>query len=153
MAYGGGWFWDNLLTPDGVKWIPEAMQRGTLTCVTDGLYIKQMAPNISWAGWVIQDQRTGKKVKGSLAEWSQSTGSYRGEILGILAVRVFLLAVEEYFRDLNRASAGNKVACDNKAALFTFQKQCKRVPASSSNKDLRRTLREAQRRSANHCRL
>ena len=71
----------------------------------------------------------------------------------MLAVRVFLLAVEEYFQNPNRASAGNKVACDNKAALFTFQKQCKRVPASSSNADVRRALREVQRRSANHYRL
>ena len=68
MGYGGGWFWDDLLTPDGIEWIPEVMQRGTLTCVTDGSYIKHMAPNVSGAGWIIQDRATGKKVKGSLAE-------------------------------------------------------------------------------------
>ena len=50
MEYGSGWFWDNLIISEGVKWIPEAIQGGTLTCVTDGLYIKHMAPKISGAG-------------------------------------------------------------------------------------------------------
>ena len=71
----------------------------------------------------------------------------------MLVVRMFLLAVEEHFRNKNRAGTGNRVACDNKAALFTFQKKSKRIPASSSNADVRRALREVQRRSANHYQL
>ena len=153
MGYRRGWFWDNLITPDGIEWIPEAMQRGTLTCVTDGSYVKHMAPNVSGAGWIIQDRATGKKVKGSLAEWSHSAGSYRGEMLGMLAVRVFLLAIEEYYQQASGAAKGNKVSCDNKGVLFTFDKKCKRVPAASSNADVRRALRELNRRSANQYRL
>ena len=84
---------DNLCTPDGIEWIPEAMSKETLTLVTDGSYIRQLAPNVCGAGWIVQDNLTGKKVKGSLAEWSSSAGIYRGGGLGMLAVRVFLLAV------------------------------------------------------------
>ena len=80
----------------------EAMLRGRLTSVTDGSYIRHLVPNVCGAGWIIQDKLTGKKVKGSLAEWSSSAGSYRGEMLGMLAVRVFLLAVEEYFNSTGR---------------------------------------------------
>ena len=120
-----------------------------LTCVTDGSYMKHMAPKVSGTGWIIQDRATGKKVKGSLAEWSHLAGSYRGEMLGMLAVRVFPLAIEEYYQQASRAAEGNKVSCDNKGALFTFDKKCKRVPAASSNADVRRALRELNRRSAN----
>ena len=26
--YGGEWFWEDLHTPDGIEWMPEAMSRG-----------------------------------------------------------------------------------------------------------------------------
>ena len=91
-SYGGEWFWGDLRTPDGVEWIPEAMSKGTLTSVTDGSYIRQLTPNICDAGWIVQDKLTCKNVKGLLAEWFSSAGSYRGEMVGMLAVRVFLLA-------------------------------------------------------------
>ena len=82
-----------------------------------------------------------------LAEWSSSAGSYRGKMLGMLAVRAFLLAVEEYFWQHDKVGEGNRVSCDNKEALTTFGKKDKRIPAASSNADVRRALRELDRRS------
>ena len=116
--------------------------------MTDCSYIRQLAPNVCGAGWIIQDKLTGKRVEGSLAEWSSLAGSYRGEMLGMLAVRVFLLAVEEYFQQRGKVGKGNKMACDNKGALTTFDKKDKRVPAASSNADARRALRELNRWSS-----
>ena len=84
---------------------------------------------------------------GSLAEWSSLAGSYRGEMLGMLAVRVFLLAVEEYFQQHGKVGEGNRVSCDNKGALMTFDKTDKRIPAASSNAGVRRALRELDRLS------
>ena len=43
----------------------------------------------------------------------------------------------------------NSVSCDNMGALHTFAKECKRVPASSSNADIRRALREVNRLAIN----
>ena len=85
---------------------------------------------------------------GSLAEWSSLAGSYRGEMLGMLAVRVFLLAVEEYFQQHGKVGEGNRVSCDNKGALMTFDKTDKRIPAASSNAGVRRALRELDRLSS-----
>ena len=65
------------------------------------------------------------RVKGSLAEWSGSAISYRGEMLGMLAVWVFLLAVEEYFHKSGMVGEGNKVSCDNKGALTTLEKSAR----------------------------
>lgn len=77
MGYREGWFSDNSLAPDGIKWIPEAMQRGVVLCVMDGFYIKHVAPNISDAGWILQDRRIGKRVRGSSVELPHSAGRYR----------------------------------------------------------------------------
>ena len=85
---------------------------------------------------------------GSLAEWSSSAGSYRGEMLGMLAVRVFLLAVEEYFQQHGKVSKGTRVSCGNKGALTAFDKKDKRISAASSNADVRRALQELNRQSA-----
>ena len=138
-SYGEEWFWDDLRTPDGIEWIPEAMSKGTLMSVTDGSYIKQLAPNFCGAGWIVQNKLTGKKVKGSLAEWSSFVGRYRGEMLGMLAV--------EYFQQHGKVGEGNRVSCDNKGALTTFDKKEKKIPAASSNADVRRGLRELDRRA------
>ena len=88
-------------------------------------------------------------MQGSLAEWSTVTGSYRDKLLGMLAVRVFLLAAEEYYRASIKDQTGNSVSCDNMGALYTFTKECKRVPASSSNADIRRALLEVNRLALN----
>ena len=110
-----------------------------------GSYIKHLTSNISGVQWIMQDNRTGTKVKGSLADWSSFAGSYRGEILGMLAVQVFLLAIEEYFHKSGKVVEGNKVSCDNKGVLVTFDKKCKRISAASSNVDVRRALQELDR--------
>ena len=147
--YGGKWFWEDIQCPDGTEWMAEAMKNGTLTSVTDGSYMEHLHRNMSGAMWIIQDRASGKRVQGSLAEWSTTAGSYRGKLLGMLAVRVFLLAAEEYYRASTTDQRGNLVSCDNMGALHTFAKECKQVPASSSNADIRRALREVNRLALN----
>ena len=85
-SFGGEWFWEDLRTPDGIEWLAAAMRNGTLTCVTDGSFMQNLNADISGAGWIIQDNVTGLRVSGSLAEWSNSVGSYRGKLLGMLAI-------------------------------------------------------------------
>ena len=61
----------------------------------------------------------------------------------MLAIRLFLLAVEEYYGVI---TSGNDVCCDNKGALYTFAKKSKRVPAGKSNTDILRVLRTVNSR-------
>ena len=128
------------------------MRRGTLTCVTDGSYMQNLNPEVSGAGWIIQDTTTGRRVSGLLAEWPTSAGSYRGELLGMLAIRVFLLAAESFYGAATSEHA-NKVSCDNKSALHTFEKKNKRVTSSSSNANVRRALREVNKQATNKYQL
>ena len=94
-----------------------------------------------------------KEGSGLTNKWSHLAGSYRGEMLGMLAVRAFLLAVKEYYVQAKSKKGDNKVACNNKGALFTFTKKSKRIPAASCNTDVQRALREANQRSDNAFKL
>ena len=49
--------------------------------------------------------------KGSFYEWSGDAGSYRGELLGLLAVHLMVLAVEKFY-DLQAGPRG-LVACES----------------------------------------
>ena len=123
--YGGEWFWEDIQTPDGTEWMAEAMKNGTLISVTDGSYMEHLHRNISGAGWIIQDRATGKRVQGSLAEWSTAAGSYHGKLLGMLTVRIVLLANEDYYGASIREHTSNKVSCNNMGAMHTFAKKSK----------------------------
>ena len=89
-------------------------------------------------------RQTKRQISGTVIERSEYAGSYRGELLGMLAIRLFLLAVEEYH---NAISDGNEVWCDNKGALFTFAKKSKRVPTGTTNTDVSRELRTIDSRT------
>ena len=50
----------------------------------------------------------GKCISGALVEKLTYVSSYRGELLGLLAIWLFLLAVEEYY---GVATDGSSLAC------------------------------------------
>ena len=137
-SWGGEWLWRDLRILEDPAWVAESLANGTLVCVTDGSYNKNIDPEICSAGWIIQCRETGKRIIGTVIERSASAGSYRGELLGMLAIKLFLLAIEEFYVTI---ATGNKICCDNKGALFTFGKKSKRVPKGRSNSDIHRVIR------------
>ena len=62
----------------------------------------------------------------------------------MLAIRLFLLLVEEYHKTI---SDGNEVCRDDKGALFIFDKKSKRVPTVKTNTDMLRVLRTINSRT------
>ena len=98
--------WEDLRLDEDPSWIVECLKNKTLMCVTDGSYMKDKAPNICSAGWVMVCKQTKRYISGTLVERLESADSYRGQCLGMLAIRLFLLAVEEYYCAI---SDGNKV--------------------------------------------
>ena len=81
-----GWQWWNIDDP----WFLKA---GTLVGVTDGSYDRNRNPRICTAGWIIMDITTSSGLAGSFSEYSTSASSYRGELLGLCAINVILLAL------------------------------------------------------------
>lgn len=143
-SFGGEWMWEHLEIGDDLTWLANAIQEGTAVAVTDGSYNKKLAPNISGAGWIIRCKASGKEVRGSFSEYSTSAGSYRGELLGTLAINTFLLAIEEYYQPHKNETV---VFCDNKGAVYTFSKKDEASPFR--RKTRRYTTSKTVRRSKN----
>ena len=106
--------------------------------------MKDRAPNICSAGWVMACKQTKRHISGTLVEHLELADSYRGKCLGMLAIRLFLLAAEEYYGVI---TDGNKVCCDNKGALYTFAKKSKRVSSGAKNANIKRVLRMIEQRT------
>ena len=84
--------------------------------MTDGSYDKKKEHDIDICetGWIILWKSTGQCMSGSLVECSNSTSSYRGELLGMLAIHLFLPTTEEYY---NMMGISNDILYDNMGAF------------------------------------
>ena len=95
-SWGGTWMWKGLAMPVDKKWLTNAVTNNTLVCVTDRSCSQEKAPDICGDGWIIYCTATKQHISMTLVERLDSTSTYRGELLGMLAIHLILLAIEEY---------------------------------------------------------
>ena len=93
--WGQTWMWDSLKVVGEENWIHGAIRRGTLRAVTDGSYIKELHPEICSASFVLECSEGTGRIVGDFADYSTCANAYRGELLGLLAIHLVLLAVNE----------------------------------------------------------
>jgi hypothetical protein len=117
----------------------DAIASGSAVLVTDGSYSLKIWSDIDGASWMIYC-RTRRKVvfKGSFYEWCGNAGSYRGELLGLLAVHVIVLAVERFY-NLPSGPCG-LVACDNLGGLNKSREGRKKIPLGAKHADILQCL-------------
>ena len=143
--------WEELCLNEDSEWVADCLQNNTLACVMDGSYIKKTAPDICSAGWVLACKSTNCYIAGTPVERSPWANSYRGELLGMLSIRLFLLSVEEY---CEVSSSGTGTHCNCKGIITTFEKQTKRVSMGKqmerSSGYLLRTVQLRTRSKYNH---
>ncbi len=131
--------WEHIVEGDiDVGWIWDALANRTFLAVTDGSYDREMAPMVSGLGWIIVCTTCKCTLRGSFFEVSQSAGSYRGELLGLVAIHTFATAIAQYF---SLQAILSKISCDNMAALNQACKNRKRVGIGVKHSDLHRTIR------------
>ena len=93
---------DNLRWEGEDDWLAEAIRRGTCVGVTDGSYMGKVYPDIHSAAFVLEcSQQTGR-LWGSFLERSRNACSYRGELVGLMAIHLVLRAVNKVNQDLSR---------------------------------------------------
>ena len=91
------------------EWIRRAIILGTLTFVHDGSYMRQVAPKLCSAGFVLSCSRSGMQATGTLVEYNDSANNYRAEALGAAAgLLVIKAATERCFNYLDVVAH-----CDN----------------------------------------
>ncbi len=90
--------WEHIVEGDiDVDWIRDAMEKGSFLAVTDSSYDRTAAPTVSGSGWIIVCTACQRTLRGSFIEISRSAGSYRGELLGLVAIHTFATAIAQYF--------------------------------------------------------
>jgi hypothetical protein len=134
--------WDHVELPLGLDAVVDAISAGSAVFVTDGSYNRGVCRDIDGAGWLVFCKQKRRIVlRGSFFERNAKAGSYRAELLGLLAIHTFLQAVESFF-DLAPAHRG-LIVCDNLGALNKAREKRKKIPAGAKHADIRRCLRKA----------
>jgi hypothetical protein len=143
--WGGEWMWDHTYMPYGFDAVIDAVLAGSAVYVTDGSYNRSIRQDLNGAGWLIYCKSRRKIVfKGSFCEVNAAAGSYRGELLGLLAIHVFVLAVCEFY-GCNEGPKG-LVACDNLGGLNKSKERRKKIPSGAKHADILRSLRRVHAR-------
>jgi hypothetical protein len=144
-GWGGDWMWEDRHMPYGFDAVVDAVFSGKAIYVTDGSYNRPLRDDLDGAGWLIYCP-TRKRVvfTCSFCETSKHAGSYRGELLGLLAIHVFLLAITDFY-DLQTTSLGT-IACDNLGGLNKSKERRRKVPINHKHADILRSLRRVHAR-------
>jgi len=88
---GGAWMWARILGDrEELSWLATALTAGTIVFAADGSYNAKKSLQLSGAGWIAQCSSSGKQLRGSAYERSTTASSYRGELLGVLAIHTIL---------------------------------------------------------------
>jgi hypothetical protein len=87
--------WENLEWVGDDHWIADAIEDGTLIAVTDGSYMKDLYPNIHSAALVLECAKGRGRLWCSFPKASEMACSYRGKLVGLLAIHLILLSVNK----------------------------------------------------------
>ncbi len=94
------WMWDNLQWEGDDNWIAEVIRGGTCVAVTDGSYMGTLYSEIHLAAFVLECSNRSGRLWGSFPEKSRCACSYRGELVGLMAIHLILLVVNEVNKEL-----------------------------------------------------
>ena len=89
--WGCRWMWESLRLYGNEDWIREATENGSLICVADGSYIKEMVPELCSAALILECKEGTRRIAGSFSEASKVANAYRGKLLGLMAIHLILL--------------------------------------------------------------
>ena len=98
--WGCMWMWKSLRIVGNEEYIKDAIDGGTLVAVTDGLYIKEMYPNLCSAAFILECSKGSGQLFGFFPKCSQGANAYRGELMGLMAIHLILLALNKVWPEL-----------------------------------------------------
>ena len=87
--------WNNLQWVGDNDWLAAAIADGTCIAVTDGSYMKNLYPHIQLAAVVLECTRDRGRLWCSFSKAFKVACSYHGELIGLMAFHLILLAINE----------------------------------------------------------
>ncbi len=94
-GWGNTWMWDNLTIRGDITWLAESIADYSLVAVTDGSYMKEIYPQLNSTAFIFECTKGRGCLWGSFVEHSPDARSYRGKLLGLMAIHLILWAVNE----------------------------------------------------------
>ncbi len=90
--------WEHVKDEDSdMSWACNVMVNGTLIAVTDGLFDRERAKDMSGLGWILLCTASQQTLHGSFYEISPKAGSFSGELLGLVAIHTLSPAGVRFF--------------------------------------------------------
>ncbi len=121
------------------SWLPLALESGTVVLATDGSYDRKKGSHVSGAGWDIACWKSGRVLKGSYFGFSSNASSYRGDLLGLVAIHILVLHACRFYQP---TMVTRKIVSKSKLALYkSSEKVCRRIRLSVAQADLFQALR------------
>jgi len=89
------WFWRSFQLIGDPLWILASIEDRSLLAVADGSYIRELFGDACSCAFVLECQNGRGRILGKLVESSKDACAYRGELLGLLAIHLILLAANK----------------------------------------------------------
>jgi hypothetical protein len=136
--WGCNWMWTDLRLTGDDTWIEAAIRDKTLVAVTDGSYMKSLYSNINSCAFIMECSRGRGRLTGAFPEQIMSACSYRGELLGLLAIHMILLSVNTLLPNL---SGSVLIYSDCLGAINKVQNLPQdRIPSKSKHSDILKVI-------------
>ena len=71
-------------------WIEKAIVNRSCVAVTDGSYMRELYPNVCTTAFIFECTDSTGRLICSFPETTVSANSYRGELLGLMAINLIL---------------------------------------------------------------
>ena len=94
--WGDTWMWDSLHISGNTSWLERSIAENTCMAVTDGSYMKEVYPFLNSAAFVFECTRGRGCIVGSFVKRTLDACSYRGKLLGLMAIHLILKGVNEF---------------------------------------------------------
>jgi hypothetical protein len=125
-----------------MSWLILGIEAGTVIGCADGSFDGKRLASLCLAGWILHDSTSCNRLAGSFFEYSPSAGSYSGEVLGLCALQLLLLALEEWYQFSDVPLIN--IYCDNEKAGEWAQAQSQHIKPGWACTDVLRSYRNTQ---------
>ena len=93
--------WNAIQLVGDMNWLAEAIEAGDCIAVTDGSFIREITTEVCSCAFFFENTDRTCKLVGAFPECSETANAYRGELLGLMAIHLILLAVNKVNPDLD----------------------------------------------------
>jgi hypothetical protein len=98
--WGNTWMWEGLRISRDDTWVREAIRDNSLVAITDGSNMKDLFPNMNSCAFIFECTKKRGRMTGAFPEQTTEAGSYRGELIGLLAIHLILPSINKTAPDL-----------------------------------------------------